>query len=146
MDELTRAGAALAGVLERENAALAAFNLADAAGLLADKRVAAEALAGAQARAAASATAAGGTAAGGTAAGGTAAVSRTGLPELAERLRGLAAENRRLLERAIAVQGRVLEVFALAAPRASALAPRYGMRGALVGRERALPVAVTASA
>lgn len=126
MSDMARAAATLAEVLERENAALAGFDLRATAMLLAEKRAAADKLAEAQARR--------------VAAGGA------GLPPAAARLRDLAIENRRLLERAMAVQGRVLEVIAQAAPRASALAPRYGARGGLVGRERALPVAVAASA
>ena len=121
-----RAGAVLAEVLARENAALAALDLAAAASVLAAKREAADGFAGAQAR--------------------FAAAGGTGGAALAARLRDLAMENRRLLDRAMAVQARVLEVIAQAAPRASALAPRYGARGGLVGRERALPVAVAASA
>ncbi|MGE0416704.1 MAG: hypothetical protein AB7O80_07855 [Acetobacteraceae bacterium] len=55
-------------------------------------------------------------------------------------LRGLVAENRALLERAMAVQGRVIELV-VAAARPTANAPRYGASGAM-----ALPRQIAACA
>ena len=48
----------------------------------------------------------------------------------AQKLRTLADANRRVLERAIAVQGRVVELVARAAQRAAREAGRYGATGA----------------
>jgi hypothetical protein len=114
---------ALSVILVQENAALAALDLVSAGGFLAAKRAATEALARA-----------------GEADPGT-------MPDLAvaERLRDLAAENRRLLERAIAVQGRVIAVVARATPR-SAVMPRYGANGGLARTGRPAAVALSARA
>jgi flagellar biosynthesis/type III secretory pathway chaperone len=62
------------------------------------------------------------------------ALSATGLSMAqGERLRALAAENRRLLERAIKVQGRIVAMLAKAA-QASPAVSRYGAKGrAVVG-------------
>jgi hypothetical protein len=46
----------------------------------------------------------------------------------------------------MAVQQRVLAIIAEAAPRVSAVAPRYGAAGGLVGARTALPIAIAASA
>jgi hypothetical protein len=108
-ETLVTAAARLAAVLARENDALAALDLPAAAGLVAEKRAATEALERSQA--------------------GMPAVARDpGLAAAAERLRALAEENRRLLERAIAVQGRVIGIIARAASQAVAL-PGYGAGG-----------------
>lgn len=48
---------------------------------------------------------------------------------LAQRLQALAGENRRLLERAMAVQSRVVELVARAAQRTARDAGRYGATG-----------------
>ena len=101
----------LADAVAAENAALQALDLPAAAALLARKQTAAASLAAA--RPAASPTPA--------------------LRAAATRLRALADENRRLLERAIAVQTRVLGVLAGAA-RASNPAPRYGRSGGYAAR------------
>ena len=68
------------------------------------------------------------------------ALSTDGLSlEVGERLRGLAAENRRLLERAIKVQGRIIAMVARAAQAAPPVA-RYGAQGpGDPGRRRARP-------
>lgn len=124
--EAMQAAEGLVEVLARENAALAAMDLPSATALVEAKRAAAEAFVSAQAKAATTGVVA--------------------VPEVVRRLRELAAENRLLLERAMAVQQRVLAIIAEAAPRASAQAPRYGAAGGLVGRGSALPVAVAASA
>ena len=125
-NDLPQAAAALAEILARENTALAALDLIAATALLADKSRAIDALAGAHAR--------------------RAAAEGDQKPSFAPALHNLAAENRRLLERALAIQGQVLDIIAQAVPRASAHAPRYGNSGALVGANRALPVAIAASA
>jgi hypothetical protein len=133
---LIAAAVALADTLSRENAALVALNLPAALVLLAEKQAATEAFTAAHARAAA-------------------ALAKTpGLPaadqELAEtvgaRLRELAAENKRLLERALRVQGRVMGSIARALPRALATAPRYDAVGGIAGANRPPPVALSARA
>jgi len=112
---LIAAAVRLADVLQTENAALAALNMPAAARLLPEKLAAADAFAAAQAGAAA------------RRGGGRAGAE---LDALARRLRELAAENRRLLERAMLVQGRVIATVAKAA-RATAerTAPTYGAHG-----------------
>lgn len=114
---LIAAAVRLADVLQTENAALAALNMPAAARLLPEKLAATDAFATAQAGAAARQRGAG----------------RPGaeLDSLARRLRELAAENRRLLERAMLVQGRVIATVAKAA-RATAerAAPTYGAHAA----------------
>lgn len=125
MDAL-RAAEGLAEVLACENAALAAMNLPSATALIEAKRAATDAFLAAQARAV--------------------SAGAVPVPEVVRRLADLAAENRLLLERAMAVQQRVLAIIAEAAPRASAMAPRYGAAGGLVGARTALPVAIAASA
>lgn len=121
-----RAAEGLAELLARENAALAAMDLPSATALVEAKRAAADAFVAAQAKAVS-----------------TGAVA---VPDVVRRLGELAAENRLLLERAMAVQQRVLAIIAEAAPRASVVAPRYGAAGGLVGARTALPVAIAASA
>lgn len=103
----------LADVLQTENAALAALNMPAAARLLPEKLAAANALAAARADASDKTQ-----------------VSRE-MEAVAHRLRGLAAENRRLLERAMLVQGRVIATVAKAARMtAERETPSYGARGA----------------
>lgn len=110
---LIEAAVRLADVLARENAALAALDLSRAAAMLAEKQDAAAVFALAWERT--RATCAGG----------------ADLLSLARRLDTAVAENRRLLERGIAVQGRVLAAVASAVPRAlAAQAPRYCAGGA----------------
>lgn len=117
--DLITAGTFLAETLESENAALAALDLPRAAGLLADKERAVAELAAAQ----------------------TAPVPREAAERMARRLRALAAENKRLLERAITAQGRVIGVIAQAA--AATTAPTgYGTER---GR-RAVPMAISSRA
>ncbi len=106
---LIEAAAALADTLARENAALAALDLGAAAALLAEKRAATDTFVRAQAE-------------------------PSGPPDaeqrrLAERLCRLAEDNRRLLERGIRVQGRVLGLVTKALPKPPA--PRYGASGAM---------------
>ncbi len=101
----------LADAVAAENAALQALDLPAAAALLARKQTAAASFAAAR----------------------PAAAPTPALRAAAIRLRALADENRRLLERAIAVQTRVLGVLAGAA-RASNPAPRYGRSGSYAAR------------
>ena len=109
MSALLVAAVRLERVLVAENAALAGFDVLALPALLAEKLAASQELAAASHQPA----------------------PRT--PEftaLALRLRDLARENRRLLERAIEVQGRVMRLVAGAARQASLHgAPRYGAGG-----------------
>ena len=95
--DLITAGTRLAETLETENAALAALDLPRAAGMLADKRSAVAEFDAVR----------------------TAAAPSEAAQRMARRLQGLAMENKRLLERAIAVQGRVIGVVARAATAAT---------------------------
>jgi hypothetical protein len=121
--DMAAAIATLTDVLERENAALAALDMTRTGALLGEKRVACDALAQAHRD------------------------DREAMPPNAAmpRLRDLAEENRRLLERAMAVQGRVIEVIARAAPRAAAV-PGYGATGGRAGSGRPIPLAFSARA
>jgi hypothetical protein len=97
-----RAGLRLAEALDAENRALAALDLDAAAALAPAKSEAADAFAAArEAAARADAHAEG--------------EERQLAEQLGRRLEGLAAENRRLLERAIALQAQVIETIAGAA-------------------------------
>jgi hypothetical protein len=115
----------LAGVLARENAALAALDLRGAAGMLAEKQQAVAAFVAAQ--------------------------PGSGRPpvELARRLRDLVHENREKLEHAINVQRRVIGIIArairIAAPAARQGGTRYGATGAMTAG-RSAPVTLSARA
>jgi len=111
----------LAAVLARENAALAALDFRRAGTMLAEKQEAAEGL--------------------------LAALAGGGAPPPlhARLLRDLAGENRRRLEHAIAVQGRIIGLIARALRSAAPPAPRYGATGALAAA-RTSPVALSARA
>lgn len=102
--ELITRGETLAATLERENAALAALDLPRAVAVLADKQQAVAALADIQA----------------------VPMPHPAAERMARRLQALAAENKRLLERAIAAQGRVIGVIARAAAPSTAPAG-YGI-------------------
>ncbi len=109
---LLTAAARLIGVLAAENAALLALDAPAAAALLEEKLAAARSLAQ-------------------VSAGRLAARQTPELGGLALRLRDLAEENRRLLEHAILVQGRVLDMVARAARQGVAQSSgRYGAGGA----------------
>ena len=108
---LINAARRLADVLDQENDALRAMDLRRAAGLLPEKTVA---LAGLT----------------------EAGAAEFGPPHpilvsTAKRLDGLALENRRLLERAIAAQQRVIGIVARAAAASRGAEPSYGARGRL---------------
>jgi hypothetical protein len=92
--DVVAAGTVLAEVLEAENAALATLDLPRAARLLEDKQRALAGLTGAAP---------------------APPVANAAAGRLAHRLQALALENKRLLERAIAAQGRVMSVVARAA-------------------------------
>lgn len=116
MDALLAAGLRLADALLAENEALARLDMPGAAGLAGAKVRAADAFAAAFAAATK------------TGARPDGAAQREGARAMAERLEGLGAENKRLLQRAISVQSRVIETIAAAAlPRAAD--PAYGAAG-----------------
>lgn len=115
----------LADALDAENRALRALDLPAATALLTEKAAATEALAEARR-------------AGATPGGPDAAAA-------AARLRSLAEENRRLLERAIAVQNRIIGTLARAA-RQGAAPSRYGAGGAPAATRQAAACAVVARA
>jgi len=126
IDRLTAAAGRLADVLTRENAALAAFDLTGAAGMLPEKRDAARTFDELR-----------------SAIGSATTQHRARLDGPIRHLSDLAADNQRLLERALAVQTRVLGIIARVV-RQDARASRYGATGELaVGRR---PAALTLSA
>lgn len=99
----------LADLLERENAALAAMDLPRAAAMLTEKTAGVAALAAAAGER-------------------NAAASPPDLVLAARRLNVLALENRRLLERAMEAQERVIGIVARAVA-STATRPAYGARG-----------------
>jgi hypothetical protein len=131
--ELIATAVRLADTITRENAALAALDLAGAAGMLAEKNQATNAFIAAQAIAARLAPLR------------LPGWRRGEVEQLAARLQALAEQNKRLLEHAIAVQGRVIGMVARAAAGADTTqaAPRYGARG---GLSIARPAAMALSA
>jgi hypothetical protein len=132
MDALLAAGLRLAEALRAENEALAALDLPRAAGLATAKMQASDAFAAAYA-----ATAKTGSRAEGPV--------RRSAEDLATRLQHLGAENRRLLERAIAIQSRVIETIAGAAlPRPTG--PGYGAAGRRPPLRQAQPIALARQA
>lgn len=130
---LAAAAAALADLLARENAALAALDLPRATVLLQQKSQAFAAFEREVLRA--------------RPAFDPSDAERADWRRLGDTLRGLGEENRRLLERAIAVQGRVLASIARAVPKALAgAAPRYGAGGGLRPAARVPAIALSARA
>ena len=128
-DDLLAAATRLADVIAAENAALVAFNVSAAIAAGADKQRAAEAFAAAfQTQ--------------------TAPMEpgrRQQAATIGQRLTGLAGENRRLLERVIAAQARVMEIIARAGRRElAARASRYGAFGAPVANASPRPMAISA--
>ncbi len=107
----------LTATLAAENTALSKMDLAGAASLLAEKTAAAAAFSAAQA----------------AGKGPPRMAVPPGLHKIAANLQQVAEENRRLLERAIAVQSRVIGTLAQAARTADAT-PRYGSSGLLATR------------
>ena len=102
--ELTDAGTALAETLEAENSALTALDLPRAGAMLARKQRALADLAAAKAN----------------------QTSHGAADRMARRLQALALENKRLLERAIVAQGRVIAVVARAAAASAEVQSSYG--------------------
>jgi hypothetical protein len=119
MPKLLAAASRLADVLERENAALAVMNLPQAGAMLAEKTAAIVALAVFD--------------------DGAIVPGHPDLVFAARRLDGLARDNRRLLERAMAAQMRLIGIVARAAA-ASVAQQSYGARGRMahVARPMAL--------
>ncbi len=133
MTHLIAAGETLAETLAHENAALEAMDLAGATALYPRKEAATTAFAEAQRQD-----------------GMTTALDeeqRRLARELAERLHRLVEENRRLLERAIHVQGHVIGTVARAmaqAPRTQT--PRYAATGHIAAARRQPPVVLSSRA
>ncbi|MGH7040517.1 MAG: hypothetical protein ACREFY_00100 [Acetobacteraceae bacterium] len=113
---MTDTALALVAVLEAENAALDAMDLAGAAALLGRKQHAAEEFAA------------------------SVHLPLAIPPQLSARLREAAARNRALLERGLEVQGRVLAIVASAARPATIGYGARGMAGSGGGRAVALSV------
>ena len=120
MPEIVEATVQLADALAAENAALAALDLVAAVRLLPQKEAATTAFAAAQRRAR----------------GTRDTLDIKALRVAATRLQTLTEENRRLLERAIHVQNRVMGILAQAA-RASNPTPRYARSGVYAKRPTA---------
>lgn len=128
--ELVQSAIALAEALAEENRALESLTFAQAATLLEAKTRATSAFITAQAREASAPPGA--------------RTRRQQLEPTVVRLRDLAAENKRLLERAIIVQRRVIGSIVDAIPKAGS-APRYGASGAFAGGH-VRPMALSARA
>ena len=126
MDTLLAAGTRLADALLAENEALARLDMPGAAALAGPKMRATDAFAAAFA----AATKVGARPDG--------AAQREGARAMAAQLEALGAENKRLLQRAISVQSRVIETIAAAAlPRAAN--PVYGAAGRRPAAPRQAP-------
>ncbi len=123
---LAHAADALASVLEQENQALEALDFAAALSLLGAKRKATISFVEAEKQV-----------------GSLPAAARPGIGARCSRLRTLVADNRRLLERALKAQGRVIAVIARAAHSGPEAAPRYGSRGRPVRFARPLALALS---
>ena len=130
--ELITTATALSDALARENAALTALDLARAAAMLDEKMAAAAAFSAAVQRA--------------RQLGETHSDQREQIRHVGTRLRDLSAENRRLLERAIFVQGSVLATIARALPKGQLAAPRYGAAGTLTNPRHTQAMALSARA
>jgi hypothetical protein len=126
--DLIEAAVALADMLAQENRALTALDLPRAVALLEDKHHATEAFLAARARVAA----------------GMSAEQRHLAEQTAEHLCDLAAQNKRLLERAITVQSRVIGLLTRGVPGALIRAPRYTAGGALAQAQSMPPVSLSA--
>lgn len=121
MTDLPHAATRLADLLAQENAALAALDLQRATALLTQKQDAVRVFAAAQQA---------------TPAGAALAVTR---------LRDLIEDNRRLLERALVVQGEVIGLIAAALPKATGPS-RYAATGAPARCRRPIAFALSARA
>ncbi|HEY8290358.1 MAG TPA: hypothetical protein VIG49_13885 [Acetobacteraceae bacterium] len=116
----------LAEVLRQENAALDALDFLGAVGLFAEKQAALAAFAETEHRS-------------------PDTIPPAALVAAVRELQSLATRNRCLLERAMAVQGRVLGLLAQAASRAMA-SPRYGTGPGRAGAGRPVAFALAARA
>ncbi len=125
--DLVAIAAALTDILDQENRALTALDLPCAMALLERKHRATDALLAAKD-------------------GIARPRDRAALQLMVGRLEALAEDNRRLLERAIEVQGRVIALVARSAPKRLPEAPRYTAAGSLAGANRTAPVAFSARA
>ncbi len=123
---LVSAADALASVLEQENRALEALDFAAALSLLAAKQKATTSFVEAEKQFRTLPPAA-----------------RPGIGARCRRLRTLVADNRRLLERALAAQGRVIAVIAHAIHSSPEALPHYGAAGRPAGRSRPLALALS---
>ncbi len=123
--ELIDAAVDLVGLLARENEALGQMDLARAAAMVGAKRRAAEAFA--------------------EASGGAESTARLA-PPLQRQLAELAEENRRLLERAMKVQGRVMGTIAGAMARRAREQGGYGANGARTAHGKAPALTLSARA
>ena len=130
--ELLQSATRLADTLAAENRALAGLDFARAVALLGAKLRAADEFVAARAQAGAAPD--------------EMRNWRSSVEEVATRLRDLAAENKRLLERAVVVQGRVIGAIVHAIPKAVGGVPRYGAGGALAESTRMRPMAFSARA
>jgi flagellar biosynthesis/type III secretory pathway chaperone len=128
MESLMNAAQRLAEALRAENEALARLDLTEAAALALPKRQASDAFAAAYAAARGSGAR-------------VEPAARADAEAVAARLRDLSAENRRLLERAIDLQARVIETIAGAARPSGGT---YGERGAARGQRGAVAVTTRA--
>jgi hypothetical protein len=119
------AASRLADVLDRENDALRAMDLPRAGALLAEKTAAIADL---------------------TAAGEAAVIEppSAALVTAARRLDGLVAENRRLLERAMEAQRRVIGIVVRAAAASAPPRPAYGATGRMGGSTRPMALSTRA--
>jgi hypothetical protein len=131
IEVLLTAAAALADLLEAENTALAGVDYGTAVRLAGEKRRAADAFAAAWTDVRASVLS---------------AEQRAAALSAAARLRDLADANRRSLERAITVQGRVIECVLRAAALRQPVVARYGATGAMASATRAVPLTVLGNA
>jgi hypothetical protein len=130
--KLLQSATLLADTLAAENRALAGLDFAHAVALLDAKLRATDAFVAARAHAASAPD--------------ELRNRRHLVEDVATRLRELAAENKRLLERAVIVQGRVIGAIVRAVPKATGGVPRYGAGGALAETTRMRPMALSARA
>ena len=130
--ELLQSATTLADTLAAENRALSDLDFTSAANLFGAKLRATDAFVAAHARAAA--------------APGEPRDRRRLVGDVVTRLRELTAENKRLLERAVLVQGRVIGAVVRAVPKVTRGVPRYGSGGALTETSRVWPMALSARA
>lgn len=133
IDALRATATALADILAAENAALTEVDYGAAVRLVDDKRRAADAFVAAWTRLQAVADT-------------IPAEQRKAAAPAFQRLRELTEANRQNLERAVAVQGRVIGSILRAAPQIPATPPRYGSTGIMARGPRSAPLTVHAHA